>query len=531
VFIFTTQRGHKSSSKFGRTRAGNLKGNKLIKAVCQNCGTTFFAPWDRLDHTGFIHSFQSRSGVVIKDYAFCCYDCEKAFVERLEKQHPEIKGEWTPADEEQVKKFPEYYKERTCALCGSKKKLKLSHIIPRFVVKWLKDTSASGFLRTGDPGDRIQDAFKINLLCEDCEGLFSVWENYFAEHLFYLFQEGSTELLYDGRLIRFVVSIAWRLLRVHLYELIDDATGKGYAEAALEVWKDYLLGVRGDPGPYENHIFFLDRLDTLSVGLPEKFLWYTLRSIDSAIIVSADTQIFTFAKLLGVLLVSSINPPQFKGWKVTKIEEKGKIELPQEITHTDILQFLVDRSGVITHISLSETEQNKIAATMRKRREKILGSRTLQTLLAEGKRRRNKLIGKINPAVKQLVEIIDCAQTEGGTPEDTQALVGFGLHLIADALIDLPNDKADQLMRDMRDIILMSKSTYSEASGMSDLGNIVVILHVLPKSTKEQQVKKIEESFVQIEKNNLFSKAEEILVLAWNPCDEKPSFELSYEIR
>ena len=35
----------------------------------------------------------------------------------------------------------------TCALCGQQKDLRKSHIVPRFVGKWLKSTSATGFLR------------------------------------------------------------------------------------------------------------------------------------------------------------------------------------------------------------------------------------------------------------------------------------------------------------------------------------------------------------------------------------------------
>ena len=511
--------------------SSKLNGSKQIKTICENCGITFFATFDRLDHTGFIHLLRSESGQVIKDYSFCCYNCEKAFVERLEKKHPEIKGGWAPADSDQMAKYPEYYKERTCALCGAKKELRLSHIIPRFIAKWLKETSASGFLRTGDTGHRIQDTFKINLLCEKCEELFSAWETYFAEQIFYPFQDGNTKLPYDDRLSKFMVSIAWRLLRVYLYDLIDDPTRRGYSETALEEWKDYLLGKRSDLGPYENHIFFLNTLDTSSTKLPDKFLWYTLRSIDSMTAVLARDQIFTFAKLPGILLVSSINPTEFRGWKVSKIDNKGTIELPQEITHKDALEFLVNRSTKIMQKPLTEVELNKIVAAMKSRSDRVLRSETLQTLLAEGKRKRQQLAGQLHPVVQQLLKILDCAQTDGERPPDTRALLDFGLHLISNSLVDLPKEKAEQLAREIEEAILKSKATQANASSVSDLGEIVVISHVYPNSSRTQLLRKIEESFAEIQKRGSFPKAAEILVLAWNSLNAEPSFELSFEIR
>jgi hypothetical protein len=502
-----------------------------LKVICENCGIQYLATFDRLDHTGFISSFQSKSGVVIKDFSFCCYDCEKAFVERLEKKHPEIKGDWTPADSDQMTKYPEYYQERTCGLCGARKELQQSHIIPKFIAQWLKDTSASGFLRTG-AGYRTQDTYKINLLCHDCEEMFSAWETCFAEQIFYAFQNGKTNLHYDDRLNKFMLSIAWRLLRVHLYELADDPIRKKHAETALEKWKDYLLGKAKEWKPYENHIFFLDTLGRQSTELPDRFLWYTLRSIDSMIATPANDEIFTFAKIPGILLVSSICPTEFEGWKVSKLDTMGVIELPQEIARRKIVQFLASRSTMIMGIKLSESEQDKITATMESKGEKrILESKTFETLLVEGKRRRRKLFDQLHPVIQQLLEILESAQPNGNRPPNTQAVLDFGLHLIANTLVELPKEKVEQLAREQAEAIYKSKSMGTDASSISDLEDIAVIMHVCPNSSKEQLRKKIEDSFTEIQEHGYFPKATETLVLAWNPLDDRPSFELSFEIR
>ena len=63
-----------------------------------------------------------------------------------------------------------------CALCQDKSELELSHIIPKFVLRYLKETSA-GFLRSAEnPNTVVQDGEKHYMLCGKCEDLFSKYE-------------------------------------------------------------------------------------------------------------------------------------------------------------------------------------------------------------------------------------------------------------------------------------------------------------------------------------------------------------------
>ena len=63
-----------------------------------------------------------------------------------------------------------------CRLCRLSDDLRESHIIPSFVFKWLKKTSATGYLRfaEGDAASK-QDGVKIPLLCGTCEQRLSSW--------------------------------------------------------------------------------------------------------------------------------------------------------------------------------------------------------------------------------------------------------------------------------------------------------------------------------------------------------------------
>lgn len=110
-----------------------------------------------------------------------------------------------------------------CKLCQKNQDLRESHIIPKFVAKWLKESSATGYLRQGvEPNLRKQDFPKERLLCGDCENRFSRWENIFAEKIFlpYL-NDGKREFEYTDWLLKFSVSLIWRMGISELDEFRD----------------------------------------------------------------------------------------------------------------------------------------------------------------------------------------------------------------------------------------------------------------------------------------------------------------------
>ncbi|MGA1856963.1 hypothetical protein VH569_13350 [Azospirillum sp. 11R-A] len=104
-----------------------------------------------------------------------------------------------------------------CALCDTENiELKESHSIPKFVYKWVKESSKTGFIRGGDNvNDRLQDGPKEHLLCNDCEGKLSAIEKVFAKGVFkiianYRSQANSITVTEEMRVA--VISIFWRAL-------------------------------------------------------------------------------------------------------------------------------------------------------------------------------------------------------------------------------------------------------------------------------------------------------------------------------
>ena len=100
-----------------------------------------------------------------------------------------------------------------CRLCGATKELQESHILPGFVFRWKKETSATGYLRFGQqPNLRVQDGVKLHLLCRDCEQRFNNWETEFANRIFHPMTQGkAARACYGPWLLLFCASVSWRV--------------------------------------------------------------------------------------------------------------------------------------------------------------------------------------------------------------------------------------------------------------------------------------------------------------------------------
>src|SRR5687767_12163676 len=119
-----------------------------------------------------------------------------------------------------------------CRLCQKHANLQESHIIPKFAYQWLIKSSGGGYLRnTAEPNKRVQDGIKRNLLCHDCEQIFSQSESDFSKKLFYPYVSNSGKIFkYEKWLLNFCVSLSWRILNFYLEE--DDHIEKKIGRAS-----------------------------------------------------------------------------------------------------------------------------------------------------------------------------------------------------------------------------------------------------------------------------------------------------------
>ena len=146
-------------------------------------------------------------------------------------------------------------KYSTCELCCKEKDLRESHIIPKFVFDWQKESSGTGFLRSSRvPNRRVQDGAKEYMLCSDCETLFNQWETSFATNIFHpLNRRENIQFEYRSWLLKFAVSVSWRCLTWYRPDTLPgiSALGKDLIAKALHTWREFLLNQCPHTGSFE----------------------------------------------------------------------------------------------------------------------------------------------------------------------------------------------------------------------------------------------------------------------------------------
>lgn len=282
-----------------------------------------------------------------------------------------------------------------CRLCGREADLLNSHIIPRFVIRWIKKTSATGFLRGAeDPDTRIQD-YHEELLCENCEMVFSDFEREFASNIFYPHVNKDTATFkYEEWLQKFVMSVSWRLIVSELSEVDEmEPYHRDAIYDAEEIWRDILNGdLSLDADPFTHHIFFLDDVvpDETAEDLPDKWEFYINRGIDGTPVTGNRTGIYF--KFPQIICISCIQPPEDSELKDTKIEQTGEIAPPQKMG-PDWGTFLVNRAKKATSRDVSESEQEKIKERMFDDLERVAESESLNTHI----KRKERELANHNP--------------------------------------------------------------------------------------------------------------------------------------
>lgn len=282
-----------------------------------------------------------------------------------------------------------------CALCLKKAILVDSHIIPKFVTNWIKNTSPTGYLRQAvNPNLRKQDPFKEKLLCFDCENLLSKIEGYFAKNVFYPYvNDNKASFNYNENFKKFVVSLNWRSLLVGYKKNKLYFGSKRVIKKFLEDCRLYLLGTIKET-LFEHHISFMGEVDIISSGasVPKRFHQYLLRAIDSTIVTQKKKRLFKkrilfqYSKLPHIVLVSFIKPRRNKLWIGTKIENLGVIETKQDIKDASYGTFLLERAEEINRLyqrNISDKQQELIARQILKDPYKFINSRTYKAYLAD----------------------------------------------------------------------------------------------------------------------------------------------------
>jgi len=276
----------------------------------------------------------------------------------------------------------------TCKLCGEAALLKESHIIPRFVGKWVKKTSITGYLRMNTQMDkRAQDTAKEFWLCDACEQLFSNWEREFANKVFYPYVDKNISTVnYDSWLSKFCASLSWRSL-VYIRSLNpkdDESPNKEVLDETQEHLRKYLLGEVDNLNHYEQHIFPLDAIETTTMGdMPTSINRYLLRAFGLDIVGNSSEK-FIYTKLPSFILLGVVKVEGLSKMRASRIALKtGQLSPRKYLLPAGFRDYLFNKANQIMalHKEIPEQHLASFEQHVRENPDKVVNSKQFQAFL------------------------------------------------------------------------------------------------------------------------------------------------------
>lgn len=280
-----------------------------------------------------------------------------------------------------------------CKLCKIESNLKVSHMIPQFFTNWIKETSATSFLRlSNNPSKRAQDSTKEHWLCGSCENIFSQWESEFAKKVFYpCINEKKRNINYGSWMSKFCASLSWRTL-TYIRSTNRDTPESDRSIVLLDNAEkhlaNYLLGRVDNLYQYEQHLYPVESIESYNYsGMPTNINRYYLRATAMDIIESS-SDVFVYTKLPSFILLGCIKIEQIKKMRVSRIVLKnGKISPGQYVLPSGFFNYIVGKSWEAIDLleQIPENQRKNIEECMMKNPEKTANSGTIKALLDDHK--------------------------------------------------------------------------------------------------------------------------------------------------
>lgn len=284
-----------------------------------------------------------------------------------------------------------------CKLCQNSDDLRDSHVLPRFLGKYLKDTSATGYLMAIDTDGRPirgQDLYKTKLLCASCESILSEAETFFANTIFYPFQHRTLRTIpVDERLSRFAVSVSLRALWI--MQLAQHHLARKWEQKLKELemeWRNYLLNSTNFvKGQNSHHILLCDE-NLLAIGIKNSpNLMHSVMRTSAYYLFEKFDKAYVFANLAGVQVISMISPVELPVSRGTQVypEQTFGIVTPPGIGwggYYQNLLALADECDEAT-LRLSTAQKERIDRAMNT--ERAAKSEDVRILMKQYQVRRN----------------------------------------------------------------------------------------------------------------------------------------------
>lgn len=277
-----------------------------------------------------------------------------------------------------------------CRLCQTESELQLSHILPAFAFRWLRESSGNGHIRNSlEPNKRVQDGVKRYWLCASCEELFSRSETAFAGRLFHPYLAASGKAIrYSDWLLKFCTSVSWRVLRFYRDEghLNDwEPNALGHVSEAEIVWREFLLGKRQNPGAFQQHLLPVDQISSASADLAPNINRYLMRAIQMDF-CRGSRSIFTYSKLGRFIILGFVHEPNQDHWKGTRVHAThGFVEPRKYVVPRALADYLNEKATKIRGAldSVSDRQKAKIDEAFRSNVDKFANSDAFVALNAD----------------------------------------------------------------------------------------------------------------------------------------------------
>ncbi|CAI3787468.1 hypothetical protein AHFPHNDE_01132 [Pseudomonas sp. MM227] len=272
----------------------------------------------------------------------------------------------------------------TCKLCKSDADIKLSHFIPKFVGKWVKETSATGYIRSNNKiNKRAQDIIKDYWLCESCEQLFSGWEREFANKIFYPFvSKGESEARYGSWLSKFCASLSWRTMTyVRSQNVVRSDRVSQTLDEAERALSSYLLGKSTNLGKYEQHLYPLEGIsETSFAGAPPNLNRYLLRTMQMDLL-ETDKNSMVYTKLPGFMLLGLTGHEESSRMRSSRVAlAEGRLSPRAYFWPTGFAGYLFDKVRSIeeTYSGMDKMQKDKITQSILDNPERFMASKTFE---------------------------------------------------------------------------------------------------------------------------------------------------------
>lgn len=279
-----------------------------------------------------------------------------------------------------------------CKLCGSGSPLKESHIIPRFVGRWMKKTGLTPYLRfSGDIDKRSQDLGKMKLLCGDCENLFSPWESKFANAIFYPMADDQPMFWYGPWLLKFAASLAWRAIQIPNYEKVKQSpTLKQISNEMEDHLALFLLGRAKNVGPYTQHIMPVSELaEPFKPGSP-MLNRYLVHAVEIDCIEDSNhSEMMIYVKLPMFIFLSTGGHELRKWLESSRIKKSGALHPKTHGLDANLMPYIIGRANWMHELMKSRSQNSKALAdkalheATEKDPQSVANSRFMQAMLVD----------------------------------------------------------------------------------------------------------------------------------------------------